>query len=74
MTPMVVKLPGPGRHRSRGEINHIAVTESASTAGHLNKLPIDCMQISRTMSLCASLTKPFIKRSIFKGAARSSAS
>jgi hypothetical protein len=74
VTPMVVKLPGPDRHRSRGEISHIAVTESGLTAGHLNKLLIGCRLISRMMSLCVSLTKPFIKRSIFKGAARSSAS
>jgi hypothetical protein len=74
VTPMVVKLLGPDRHRSRGEISHIAVTESGLTAGHLNKLLIGCRLISRMMSLCASLTKPFIKRSIFKGAARSSAS
>ncbi|CAD6562370.1 hypothetical protein LMG28727_07727 [Paraburkholderia kirstenboschensis] len=74
MTLMVVKLRGPGRHRSKGAMNHIAVTESGSTAGHLNRLPIDCRLISRMMNLCASLTKPFIKRSIFKGAERSSAS
>ncbi len=42
MTLMVVKLPGPDRHCSRVEINHIAGTESGSTAGDLNKLLIGC--------------------------------
>ncbi len=36
------EIAGPSQGRSRGEINHIAVTESGSTAGHRNKSLIAC--------------------------------
>ncbi len=42
MTLTAVRFLGLGKHRSRVEINHIAGTESGSTAGHLNKLLIGC--------------------------------
>ncbi len=42
MTLTVVRLTGPGRRRSRGEINRTVGTESGSMVGHLNKLLIGC--------------------------------
>lgn len=61
MTRMAVRLPGQDRHRSRDEINHIAVTVNGSMADHLNRLPTGYRSTFRMTHLCASLTKPYIK-------------
>ncbi|MCY1378569.1 hypothetical protein D9M69_662140 [compost metagenome] len=74
MKLMAVRLPGLYRHRSRDEINHIAVTVSGSMVGRLNRLPTGCRSTSRMTSPCAFLTKPYIRLSTFRGEALSSAS
>ena len=64
-TPMVVRFLGLGKRPSKAEINRIAVTVNGSMAGRLNRLPTGYRSIFRMMNPCASLMKPYIRRSTF---------
>lgn len=64
----------PSQAPFRGEINPIAVTGKREAMAGLNPLPNDCQQFSGTPRLSASPMKRFVRRSIFRGAVRSSAS
>ena len=70
---MAVRLLGLDKLPLKAEINHIAVTVNGSMAGRPNRLPTGYRSIFRTMNPCASLTKPYIRRSTFRVEVLSSA-
>jgi hypothetical protein len=71
---MAVTFLGPGKRRSKGETNRIAVTVNGSMAGRPNRFPTGCRSTSPMTNPCASLTKPFTRLSISRAEVLSSAS